>query len=693
MADVKNGRNPAQAGAMPVQDASVAEDPGRSLWGWRRADRRMGGIAYLAALALSIAGLAIVVNQVFNLGLFGFRPLSTGYYYYVIACFMPVAFLSHPARMTDRLRVRWYDWFLSAVALGTGIYLGQNASNILTRGWDIDAPMLPTVMSGILVLLALEGVRRCGGTLLLLICATFAVYPLFADSMPGVLWGMQYTLAEAARAHGMGVESVIGIPMRIVAELLIGFIVFGSALIISGGGTFFMNFAMALMGGRRGGPAKVSILASGFFGSLSGSVISNVISTGAMTIPTMKRSGYPPHYAGAVEACASTGGTLMPPVMGAVAFIMASFLNVPYVEVMAAAFVPAILFYLALLLQADAYAARTGLAGLPRAQLPSLLATLKTGWVYLLSLGLLVYLLVFQRIESMAPFYAALLLTATAIVLERGLGRMRVVLDLIVEAGVNIGNLVALLAGIGLVVGALSITGVGTAFSRELVNLAGDNIPLLLILGAVTSFILGMGMTVSACYIFLAIVLAPALIQVGLDPMASHLFILYWGMLSFITPPVALAAVAASGIAGAGAMRTAVTAVRLGAPLFILPFMFVLNPALILRGELAAILLSVTTAAIAIWMLAAAFERYAYFVGRLNRVETILMLVGGLTLIVPEQRTDLVGLGLLLVIYLWKILGRQRMDDKRLARDEAGDPVGVKAAHAESDEKNRAGMR
>ena len=146
---------------------------------------------------------------------------------------MPVAFLSHPARMADRLHVRWYDWLLCAIALATGIYLGLNAGNILTRGWDIDAPMLPTVMAGILVLLALEGVRRCGGTLLLIICATFAVYPLFADSMPGVLWGMQYTIAEAARAHGMGVESIIGIPMRIVAELLIGFIVFGSALVIS----------------------------------------------------------------------------------------------------------------------------------------------------------------------------------------------------------------------------------------------------------------------------------------------------------------------------------------------------------------------------------------------------------------------------------------------------------------------------
>jgi TRAP transporter 4TM/12TM fusion protein len=629
-------------------------------WGWARRDRRMSGAAYVATLLLSAIGLGIVVNQVFNLGLFGFRPISTGYYYLVIGLFLPVAFLAYPARAADATRVRWYDWLLALVALGTGIYLAQNAVNILTRGWDIEAPPLPTAMAAVLVFLALEGVRRCGGTLLLVICAIFAVYPLFADHMPGVLWGTQYTPAEAVRAHALGVESIIGIPTRIVAELLIGFIVFGSALIVSGGGTFFMNFAMALMGGRRGGPAKVSIVASGFFGSLSGSVISNVISTGAMTIPTMKRSGYPPHYAAAIEACASTGGTLMPPVMGAVAFIMASFLNVAYVEVMFAALVPALLFYVALLLQADAYAARTGLMGLPRAELPSLVGTLRSGWVYLLSLGLLVYLLVFQRIESMAPFYASMLLVVTAIVMQQGLGRLRIALDLVVEAGINIGNLVAILAGIGLVVGAMSITGVGTAFSRELVNLAGDNIPLLLVLGALTSFILGMGMTVSACYIFLAIVLAPALIQVGLNQMASHLFILYWGMLSFITPPVALAAVAAAGIAKAGAMKTAMTSVRLGVPLFVLPFMFVLNPALILQGETLDIVLSVTTALVAVWMLAAGFERYAYFCGRLTWWMAALMVVGGLSFIVPEHRTDFIGAAALLVVYGWRIVMGRR---------------------------------
>ena len=641
------------AGASAAPPAEPHEDP---RWGWRRDDRRVGGAAYLVALVLSVAGLAIVVNQVFNIGAFGFRPLSTAFYYLIIAIFLPVAFLAYPGRAADARRVPWYDWLLGALTIAVGCYLALNAENILTRGWDIEAPDEPTAVAGVLVLLALEGVRRCGGLLLFVICGVFAVFPLFADHMPGVLWGIQYTVPEAARAHAMGVESIIGIPMRVVSDLLIGFILFGVALVVSGGGRFFMNFAMALMGARRGGPAKVSILASGFFGSLSGSVISNVISTGAMTIPTMKRSGYPAHYAGAVEACASTGGTLMPPVMGAVAFIMASFLNVPYTDVMLAALVPAVLLYLVLLLQADAYAARVGLKGLPKADLPRVMDTLREGWVYLLSLALLVYLLVFERIESMAPFYAALLLLATAIVLQKGMGRLRIALDMAVEAGVNIANLVGILAGIGLIVGSLSMTGVGTAFSRELVNYAGDNILLLLVLGALTSFILGMGMTVSACYIFLAIVLAPALVQVGLNEMASHLFILYWGMLSYITPPVALAAVAAAGIAGAPAMKTGFMAMRLGGVLFLLPFMFVLNPALIGQAGAGEISLAVATAILSMMMLSAGFERYAYFVGRLPVWSAGLMIAGGLTLMVPEHKTDIVGLIALAIVYAERLI-------------------------------------
>lgn len=632
----------------------------KAVWPWQDPSRRLSGVAYWMVLILSGLGLLATVNQIFSLALFGFLPLVNSYYYMLIGLFLPVVFIAYPMRKRGNYHVNPLDWLLSLFALMVGFYFAANATNIITSGWDYEAPLLPTICSGVLVILALEAVRRCGGPSLLVICAIFAVYPLFADSMPGVLWGTQYTVPEAIRGHAMGAESIIGIPMRVVADLLIGFIVFGAALSISGGGNFFMQLAYALMGSRRGGPAKVSILSSGFFGSLSGSAVSNVLSTGVMTIPTMKRYGYSPAYAGAIEACASTGGTLMPPVMGAVAFIMASFLNISYTEVIIAALVPAVLFYLVLFLQADAYAARRGLKGLPKSELPPLRATLLAGWVYLLSLGLLVYLLLAFNIESKAPFYASMGLAVTAIWLARGRGWFGVVAEMIVESGTNIANLIGILAGIGLVVGAMSMTGVGTAFARELVELAGTSIPLLLGLGALTCFILGMGMTVSACYIFLAIVLAPALVQVGLNEIASHLFILYWGMLSYITPPVALAAVAASGIAKESAMKTAFTSVRLGIVLFILPFLFVINPALILQGSFMECAVAVVTATVAVWMFSAAFERYAYFIGGLQVWQAALFLTGGALLMIAEGKSDLIGLAMLIGLYLFSFLTKKR---------------------------------
>lgn len=596
--------------------------------------------------ALSGAALLLVVNQVFALRAFGFNPISTEYYYWIIALFFPVVFLGGEGRPPSAL-----DWVLAVVSLAAGSYLAWNAETAISRGWDIEAPWLPTSVSIVVSVLAIEGVRRAAGNFLAVICAFFMVYPLFAGSMPGVFWGAELNLQETARAHVLGSESIIGIPMRVVSDLLIGFIVFGVALTLAGGGAFFMDFAASLMGRFRGGPAKVAVLSSGLFGSLSGSVISNVLSTGTMTIPTMIRSGYPPRYAAAVEACASTGGALMPPVMGVVAFVMASFLNIPYREVMIAALLPSLLYYAALLFQADAYAAREGLKGLPRSSLPRMGSTLAMGWPCLLGLGILIWLILAVGIEAQAPFWACIPLVLYGL-WRASDGRGRFVLSLLAEGGNTIAQLVAILAGIGMVVGALSITGVGTAFSRGLIQYAGDSAVLLLVLGALTSFVLGMGMTSSACYIFLAIILGPALEKAGLDPLASHLFILYWGMLSFITPPVALAAVAAAGVAKAPAMSTGLLAARIGLVLFVIPFLFVLNPALILKGEPLQIAFAASTALLAVICFAAGSERWLYGVGRIGRLPGVLMLCAAACFIVPELISDVAGLAFAALAYL-----------------------------------------
>lgn len=608
---------------------------------------------------LTALALLLVMNQVFLLRIGGFQLPSTGFYYALIGMFFAILFLTFPMRAADENRVPVYDWIFAAIALGTGWYFASIAGDIINRGWDFSAPLLPTLAALALFLLILEGLRRTGGMVLFVICLAFAVFPTFADHMPGLLWGSQYTPRETLSAFVMGSGAIVGVPVQVVSELVIGYLLFGAALTVTGGGKFFMDFASALMGRARGGPAKVSIISSGLFGSLSGSVVSNVISTGAFTIPTMKRCGYPPHYAGAVEACASTGGSIMPPVMGAAGFIMASFLNVPYATVVSAAILPAVLFYAALLLQVDAYAARNDLSGLPDEELPRLGPTIREGWPHIVGVLMLVGLILFAHMERSAPFFSAAFMLAIAILrAPRQAGAM--ITDTLAETGRSSAYLFGILAGIGLIVGSLSITGVGSAVSRELVFAAGDNLYLLLVFGALTSFVLGMGMTASACYIFLAIILGPALTQQGLDMVASHLFILYWGMLSYITPPVALAAVVAAGIAGSGNLRTGIQAMRLGSVLFILPFAFVLNPALILRGAPLEVMQSVVTAGIAIWLIACAFEGYLHFIGRLPVWARLIVGAAGLSLLIPEAHTDLIGLVLFVGILAYGLLLRRR---------------------------------
>lgn len=621
---------------------------------------RLHGLAYWVALSLGALGILISINQTFNLRLFGIVLVNTSYFYLLITVFLPIAFIAYPGRRADAGHVPWYDWLLTLLVIGATGYLAWNGEVIVARGWDLRAPMEATIIAGIVCVLALEAVRRCGGFMLFVICTVFFLFPLYSEGMPGFLWGPGMDLLGTIRAHAMGVESLIGVPMRVVASLLIGFLIFGTALVVTGGGDFFMAFATALMGRHRGGPAKVAIISSGFFGSLSGSVISNVVTTGQLTIPTMKRTGYPPSYAAGVEACASTGGALMPPVMGAVAFIMAEFLNVPYATIIIAAFAPALLYYLALLFQADNYAARNGLRGLPAEEIPSIWPVLKSGWYYLFSLAALIYMLLVMRIEVFAPYFATAVLLVTAMLRRENRFGLHGFKTLIVESARNIGNIVGILAGVGMIVGSLSYTGVGGAFSRELLQFAGGDVYLLLVFGAITSFVLGMGMTVSACYIFLAIVLAPALVNAGLHPIASHLFILYWGMLSFITPPVALAAVPAASIAGANPLYTGFRSMRLGSISFILPFMFVLNPALIFEGGFVEVAVALGTACVAVWLMASGFEGWLYKAGRIGWECRLPLLAAAFIVLIPEKATDLIGFAIVALVYGYALL-RQRL--------------------------------
>jgi len=362
----------------------------------------------------------------------------------------------------------------------------------------------------------------------------------------------------------------------------------------------------------------------------------------------MKKNGMEKEYAAGVEACASTGGVLLPPIMGSTAFVMATFINVAYTTVALAAAIPAFLYFFGLFIQVDAYAARKGLVGTPRDELPSLTETMKQGWFYIAAFMVLIFLLVYLQREAVAPFYATGMLLVLNQLSPSHRWNLRDGGSFLVATGKLLMELLTIMAGVGLIVGALSVTGLSGTLVNDLLYLAGDSTLLLLLMGAFTSFFLGIGMTVTAAYVFLAIILAPALIQGGLDPMSVHLFILYWGMLSFITPPVALGAFAAASIAGASALTTGFKAMRLGSVIYFIPFFFVLEPALILSGTLWETLFATIKVIVGIILIAGTLQRYVLAVGFLDRAGPLgvagraLVIIGGGLIALPT--TEVIGI-------------------------------------------------
>ena len=637
------------------------------LTGWLR-------LVFVAVTALAV-GLS--VNQLFNLQLFGLVVLEARYLFLLAGLFLALGFLVFPPFRGAGRKSLWLDGLLSVLALAVSGYFAWTADVNLEEGWEYAPPELARWASLLLWLLILEATRRAGGPVIFVIVVFFSLYPVFADRMPGPISGFAQPFWDAIPYHILSSESSFGIPMRAFGNLVIGFIVFGAALQHTGGGAFFNNLALALVGHLRGGPAKVAIFASGLMGSMSGSVISNVLTTGAVSIPAMKRSGFPARYAAGTEACASTGGVLMPPVMGTTAFVMASFLGRPYIEIAIAAAIPSALYYFGLFVQIDAYAARHDLKGLARAELPSLRQTLKEGWYYLFVFVLLIVLMLVLRRETWAPFYA----TALLLVINQLSAKHRFTLDgflgLIFAVGRALAELVAVLLGIGLIVGAFSATGLAGTLVNDLIFLAGGSTFMLLVMGAVTAFVFGMGMTVTACYIFLAVVLAPALTEAGLNVLAVHLFILYWGMVSYITPPVALGAFAAASLAGTRALGAGLEAMRLGSIIYFVPFFFVLNPALIGEGPAPDIALTLTGAVVGIWLIGSGLQGYAAGFGRCREglawiVPRALLVVGGLFFAAPGGvlpglgHAALAGIGLALALPGLLII-RARGDRPQLA--------------------------
>jgi len=626
--------------------------------------REVSGKTILVVRAFTIGMMILGLNQTFNIGsIFHFTVMENQYLYGVLALCVPPVFLLFPAFKSRQGRGPGViDWTLSAVSLLALCFFAFNAYDIVLFGWEMAPPMVAVVVGAVLWLVMLEAGRRAGGSVFFLVVAFFSFYPLFADKLPGPISAFGSSFEYVAAYHAMSLESILGIPLKAFATLVFGFVVFGAALEHTGAGRFFINFAFALLGRVRGGPAKVAIFSSGLMGMLSGSVVTNVLTTGTMSIPAMRKVGMKGTVAAGIETCAATGGVLMPPVMGAAAFVMADFLQVPYSSVAIAAAIPAFLYFFGLFVQIDARAAREGLRGMAKEDIPNLKATMKEGWHHIFSFVLLTFMLLVMDQEQYAPFYATVvLLIANQIVSKNDRWGKKELIAFVDGLSRLFATLTSTLATVGMIVGGLSMTGLAGTLVNDLLSIAGGSPYLLLIMGAITSLILGTGMTATACYIFLAVMLAPALIQVGLDPMAVHLYIFYWGMLSFITPPVALGAFAAASVAKTPPMRTGFEAMRLGSIIYFIPFFFVFDPALIMHGTWDHILFSTALAIFGIWIFAGGIQGYIIGIGPLfgDGIFGILLripiLIGAIIIALPGNAVpgmddwQLLGLGLAII--------------------------------------------
>ncbi|WP_176245120.1 TRAP transporter permease [Oceanibacterium hippocampi] len=522
-----------------------------------------------------------------------------------------------------------------------------------SQGWALRQVIMSNVdvFAALLTLfLIAEGVRRTLGPILLIVAGSFVVHALFANYAPGILYGPPVKPLTLLRALVLGDSGIFGTPLGVMAQYVVMFILFGNLLAVVGVGNFFLRLSFSLFGHRTGGPAKAAVVSSAMMGTLSGSAIGNVLTTGAFTIPLMRQLGYRPAFAGGAEAAASTGGMIMPPVMGAIAFIMAEFLGRPYSEIILAALIPALLYFLVIFVAVHFEALRTGLRTLPKDALPRTWEVLRKQSYLLLPIGLI--------IGGLMAGYSIVLVAVIAVfgtILIGFVNRstwptpLRLA-EAIEQTSRSTVALSVTAAAAGVIIGAIFSTGLSFQITQGALQIAGERLWLLLIMSGIVAIVLGMGMTASAVYITMVATVVPILRAMNVDELAAHMFAFYFGIVSNITPPVALAAFAAAPLANANPMATSVAAARLGIAAFIIPVMFVYQPALLMIGSWSVILQASVTAAFGLSALSIAFV--GYFSAPIILPLRLVMIFGAGMMIIPEWRTDLGGTAIVLLTLL-----------------------------------------
>lgn len=574
-----------------------------------------------------------------------------------LAFIMVLCFLIHPLgrkRWTDP-KNKWFalDMLLVLLTIAIQVYTLWDLEAFTLRGgdlikWDI-------VAGSILVVLLLEATRRTVGWAMVCIVVFFLAQTAFSDYFFWIFYGPPTSWDTMMDFFFMRQDGIYSIPLMVMATYIFLFILFGAILVRSGAGRFFINVALALTGSRVGGPAKASVVSSCLMASVSGSAVANVVTTGSFTIPLMKRIGYRPHFAGAVEACASSGGQIMPPIMGAAAFIIAEFLNIPYLQVALAGLFPALIYFFSIFVMVHFEARRRNLVTISSDELPSFKDEVKRGGHLFLSIVIIIVLLVIGYTPMFASFWAIIsILVLSSLRKETRMSPVDILSAL--EEGARMAVPVSIAcASAGLIIGCVFVSGLGLKFANIIVQLAGGSLWIALILTMIASLILGMGLTTTAVYITLAALVIPALIQMGVAPIAAHLFAFYFGLVSAITPPVALAAFAAAGIAGSNPMVTGVHSFRLGIAKYILPFVFVFSPGMVFVGNWHQIILSIIGGFAGIYALTITTE--GWLLANVKWPMRVLMGFSALLLFVPGLNMSFTGWGFNFPHWVTQLIG------------------------------------
>lgn len=582
---------------------------------------------------------------------------------------MTITFLMFPTSKHLPRRVSTaIDVTLAAVALFIGLYLIVNHGRIVGREWySGELEPLDYALGVVMIPLLLEATRRVVGLALPIIALVFLAYSLWGNLLPPPFTIRTPPVHILIDHMFLTPQAIFGVPLGVSATFVFLFILFGAFLEKTGGGQFIIDFSLSLMGRSTGGPAKVAVVASSLFGTISGHSVANVYGTGTFTIPLMKKFGYSKDFAGAVEAAASTGGQILPPVMGAAAFIMAEMMGKPYTEIVVAAIVPALLYYLAVFLSTHFEAVKKGLKGLSKEEAPSLGPVLTRGFHFFIPIFVLVYFLFTGYTPFRAAFAAIVALIIVSMLRRETRLGVRGFLKALEDGGRNAVVIAVTCGTAGIIVGVLDTTGAGIRFVSIVTSLSGGDYFLTLLLVMIACLILGMGIPTAPAYIIAAMIAAPALIKLGAEPIVAHMFVFYSALLSSITPPVALAAYAGAAISGGGVMMTAVHATRLGFVKFIVPYMFAYDAGLLMVGAPQEVLWVVSTATLGTVGLVMAFEGYCFT--RLNPMLRLLFVVAGFSMFTPHVLTDVLGLALGAMAvagnwFQWRQEKRKRAEDR-----------------------------